>query len=210
MDLITAAVIELGFENASLTNVAQHLGAGHGALYRYIGDRDGMMREALERLTASYPWPELADDRREVLRNESKAWWALCTEYPGFVGALASTPGLPAAMSRRTLLLAKHLNELGVSAADAVMVVDLTTSLVHNIFKWAEQREAIIEQTLAMSVDEAMAQIEGIPDEIVGVLGTVLAGEIWPWYAGQLEIILDGLDARNPPAESPSPEGDAS
>jgi hypothetical protein len=53
-------------------------------------------------------------------------------------------------------------------------------------------QRAIIEQTLAMSVDEAMAQIEGIPDEIVGVLGTVLAGEIWPWYAGQLEIILDG------------------
>lgn len=198
MDLIAEAVIELGFENASLTNVAQHLNAGHGALYRYIGDRDGMMREALQRLVLSYPWPELVDDRREVLWNESKAWWALCTEYPGFVGALASTPGLPAAMTRRAFLVAKHLNELGVCAADAAMVVDLTTGLVHNIFKWAAQREAIIEQTLEMSVDDAIALIDGIPDEIVGVLGTVLDGEIWPWYSGQLEIILDGLDARNP------------
>lgn len=132
--MIADAVIDIGFANASLTAVAQHLGVGHGALYRYIGDRNGMMRAALERLTGRFEWPDLVDDWREVLWNESRAWWTLCERHPGFVTVLAPTPGMPTPMSRRSMRLAVHLHGLGLVGADSLLVVDLVTDTIHDIF----------------------------------------------------------------------------
>ena len=85
-DKIAAAVIDVGFADASVTSVAERLGVTHAALYRYIDDRDAMMRTALERVTAAHEWPELVDDWREVLWNECRGWWAFCERYPGFAG----------------------------------------------------------------------------------------------------------------------------
>lgn len=194
--MIADAVIDIGFANASLTAVAQHLGVGHGALYRYIGDRNGMMRAALERLTGRFEWPDLVDDWREVLWNESRAWWTLCERHPGFVTVLAPTPGMPTPMSRRSMRLAVHLHGLGLVGADSLLVVDLVTDTIHDIFHRASQREAVIDQALTMSTEEAAEHIEGVPEEMVEVLLNALIGDPWPWYAQKLELIIDGLAAR--------------
>ncbi len=195
--MIADAVIDVGFDNASITAVAQHLGVAHGALYRYVSDRDAMMRAALVRVTASFDWPELADDWRQVLWNESRAWWALCQRYPGFVPVLASMPGMPAPMSRRSMKVALHLHHLGLPSADALIVVDLITDMIHDIFHRASQREAVIEQALTMSPEEAAEHIEGVPEEMIEVLLSALIGDPWPWYARKLDLIIDGLDVRS-------------
>lgn len=195
-DAIAQAVIDVGFENASLVAVAQHLSVGHGALYRYIGDRDGMMRSALERLTASYPWPALVDDWETTLWNEARAWWALCDDHAGFVATLASTPGLPPAMGARSLAVAVHLTASGVGNYDALVVTDFAVGLVHNVFHWASQRQAILDQALSMSPEDAAQRVAGVPRDMVAALADAMAGDAWSWYAAKLEFVIEGVRSR--------------
>ena len=196
-DKIADAALAVGFDAASVTSVASHLGVTHAALYRYIGDRDGMMRAALERATGDWEWPELVDDWREVLWNEARGWWAFCEAHPGFVTALASTPGMPGPMSRRTVRVALQLRTLGVASDDALIAVDLITDTIHDIFHRAAQRDGVIEGVIAMSSDEVEAHLEGVPDDMVEVIVNALIGDPWPWFSRKLELIIDGLAARN-------------
>ena len=193
---IAAAVIDVGFSQASVTSVAERLGVTHAALYRYIDDRDGMMRTALERVTAAHEWPELVDDWREVIWNECRGWWAFCERYPGFVGVLATTPGMPSPMSRRMLAVALHLNSLGLSHSDALVVIDLLWDTIHDIFHRSDQRHGVIEGVITMSADEIESHLDGVPDEMIEVVVNALIGDPWPWFARKVELVLDGLAAR--------------
>lgn len=199
-DKIADAVLAVGFTEASVTAVAQHLGVTHAALYRHIGDRDGMLRAAIVRLLDSWEWPELADDWRDVLWNEARSWWALCEANHGFVAALGIAPFMPLPMSRRTLKVAAHLQEFGLSANDSLMVVDLVTDMVHDIFHRSQQRRGVIEHALHMAPEEAARHIEGVGDDMVEVILGRLIGDPWPWFASKLELVLDGLTTRIPPA----------
>jgi AcrR family transcriptional regulator len=197
IDKIAAAVVAVGFDAASVTSVAQHLGVTHAALYRYIDDRDGMMRAALERATGAWEWPELVDDWREVLWNEARSWWKFCQHHPGFVGVLASTPGMPRPMSRRTVQVAVRLRSLGIASGDALIAVDLMTDTIHDIFHRAAQREGVIEGVITMSPEDAAEHLEGVPDDMVEVIVNALIGDPWPWFSRKLELIIDGLAARS-------------
>lgn len=194
--LIADAVIEVGFDRASMTAVAGHLGVAHGALYRYVGDREGMMRVALATVTSRHEWPALVDGWRDVVWNEARAWWVFCEEHPGFVTVLASTPGMPEPMASRSLAVSVHLRDLGVRVEDALVVVDMVVDMIHDIFHRASQRQGVIDRALAMPSDEFAEQVAGVPDDMLDVLASALIDDPWPWFARKVDVILDGVAAR--------------
>ena len=192
-DDVLISVVEVGFDRASVTSVADALGVTHAALYRYISDRDAMMRAAMERVTAEHEWPELVDDWREVLWNEARGWWAFCERYPGFVTALASTPGMPAPMSKRMIRVSTHLHALGLSAGDALVALDLLMDTIHDIFHRADQRRGVIDGVITMSPEEVAEHLEGVPDDLVEVVINALIGDPWPWFSRKLDLVIDGI-----------------
>lgn len=193
---IADAVLAVGFDQASVTAVAERLEVTHAALYRYIGDRDGMLRAGIDRLTDTWEWPELAEDWQQVLWDEARSWWALCQANPGFVSALVTTAYLPVPVSRRFFTVAAHLETFGVSPADTVMVVDLVIDMVHDIFHRARQREGVIDKALHMSPETAAMHLGGVPLELVEVVLQRVAGDDWSWFVRKLELVIDGLAAR--------------
>jgi len=193
---IADAVVAVGFDRASVTAVADHLGVQHGALYRHVTDREDMMRDALALATGRYEWPAFVGDWREAVWAESRAWWAFCGAHPGFVAVLASTPGMPAPMSRRSLLLASHLSGLGVPPEDALLVVDLVVDTIHDIFHRADQRDGVIEGALSMSVEDAAALVDGVSDDVLEVVAGALIDDPWPWFARKVELVLAGVATR--------------
>lgn len=203
-DKIADAVVAVGFDRASVTSVSQHLDVTHAALYRHIGDRDGMIRAAIERALGGWDWPELVDDWREVLWNEARSWWSFCSEHPGFVAALASASFMPLPLSRRTLKVASHLQSLGFSAEDGLMVVDMVTDMIHDIFHRSRQREGVINDALTMSPEEAAMHLEGVADDMVEVILGRLIGDPWPWFSLKLELVLDGMEQRITPRSAPA------
>jgi len=193
LDLIADAVLVVGFDSATISSVARYLGFTNGALYRYVGDRDGMMRAGLVRAASSYEWPELVDDWREVVWNETRAWWSFCEQHPGFATALANTPGMPSPMSRRAINVAVHLNRLGIPSDEAILMVDLVMDLVHDIFHRSAQRGAVIKQALKMPTEEANAHVVDVPEDMVEVLVSALVDDPWPWLARKLELMMKGV-----------------
>ncbi|HSW14140.1 MAG TPA: helix-turn-helix domain-containing protein [Solimonas sp.] len=58
---IVAAALELGLENTSLKQIADHLGIGLATLYRHVGSRDELVRLASFELTLQRQLPDGAD-----------------------------------------------------------------------------------------------------------------------------------------------------
>ena len=195
LDIIAEAVVEIGFSEASITAVAKQLGVVHGALYRYIGDRNGMMAAAVEKATSEFSWPELSGDWKAVLLDESAAWWEFCGKHPGFVGELASV-GMSPSMRRRTLEVSLHLHSCGLSALDSIMALDLIMDTIHDIFNRSKQRERVIQQILQLPQEEAAGYLDGLPDGIIEVIINALIGDPWPWFVNKLELFIDGIEHR--------------
>lgn len=193
---ISEAVLAVGFDRASLNVVAAELGVKHGALYRYIGDRDGMMRSALVLSLERFDWPELADDWRATMHAEARAWWEFCTAHPGFVEVLAEVGTVPAPMARRSLAVAAHLWELGVEAADAALLVDLVAGTIHNEFLWTAQRSSVIDELSELPSEDLARYAEGVPDELLGVVVEQLIEDPWPWFERKLGLMLAGVTMR--------------
>lgn len=195
VDKIADAVLAVGFDQASVTSVAGCLGVTHAALYRYIGDRDGMLRAGIDRLTGTWNWPEPADEWRDVLWNEARSWWSLCQENPGFVAALVTTAYMPVPVGRRYFTVASHLETFGISAQDSLVVVDMLTDLVHDIFHREQQREGVIDKALHMSPELLAEYLDGVPPELIEVVLHRVAGDAWWWFSLKLQLVIDGLAA---------------
>lgn len=193
---ISEAVLDLGFDQASLNAVAAELGVKHGALYRYIGDRDGMMRTALDLAIARFQWPEPATDWRRTMHNEALAWWDFCTTHRGFVEVLSEVGTVPPSLALRSLTVATRLWELGVEATDAVLIVDLVAGTIHNEFLWTSQRSSAIDEVNGLPDEDVARYSAGVPDELLGVVVEQLIDDPWPWFERKLELMLAGVSTR--------------
>lgn len=189
-------MLRLGFDQASLNAVAADLGVKHGALYRYIGDRDGMMRAALELAIERFDWPGPIDGWCDTMQAEARAWWTFCTQHPGFVEVLAEVGSVPASLAQRSLTVATRLWELGVEATDAVLIVDLVAGTIHNEFLWISQRSSAIDEIATLD-DETLGRYSaGVPDEVLAVVVEQLVEDAWPWFERKLDLMLAGVSTR--------------
>lgn len=192
---VAEAVLTLGFDQATLMSVAKHLGVAHGALYRYIGDRNGMMRDAMTLAVGRFDWPELVDGWQDVVWNEARAWWTFCETHPGFVTVLASVPGSPAVIARRSIAVAVHLHDLGVGGQDALVAVDFLSGTIHNIFAKQAQRTAVLDEVHTMSPDELDEVVNTIPPDMLEVMAMGLVDDPWPWFSVKLQHMIDGIES---------------
>lgn len=197
-DLIADAVIEIGFDRASMSSVGRHLECSHGALYRHVGDLDSMLHLAVTRAIVRFEWPVLVDEWREVVWNEVRAWWSFCEQHPGFVTVLASGPGMPSPMSQRSVAVAVHLNRLGVSGDDALLIIDIVMDMVHDTFHRSGQRRAVIDRALTMSAAELDAHVASVPDDMLETMASTLIDDPWPWLERKLQLLMNGVETITP------------
>lgn len=133
-DLIAEAVLQVGFENLTITAVADRLSVAHASLYRHVGSRDDLVVIGVERLLAMAEWPPATDQWRVDL--EAQAWllWRLLEGHPGLSHETAALERDPWPIHRRMELVTAHLGQLGFGAEEAELAVDLVYDLVFDVF----------------------------------------------------------------------------
>jgi AcrR family transcriptional regulator len=112
LDAADALLSSDGVEAVTIRRVAESLGVSPMALYRHVGDKDGLLLALVDRLAQRLEYPPLPTDPRERLM----ALWK--TLYQG----LAAHPWLPEVLARRRLMAPSVLwavEEIHVALCDA-------------------------------------------------------------------------------------------
>ena len=190
---IADAVIEIGLASATLATVAERLGVTHAALYTYVGDRDGMIALAVDRVCAQTAWPRLGSDWRAGLDTEAWTWWHLCVGSPGFVEAVSVTQFRSVELNRRLALIGTWLRGHGFSVEAAVLAVDVVLDLVFDV-------AARVERYRHREHRPSQAEMQAFPPEVRETLHAVLSDEPAAWLAKKLRVVLAGIAAELAPS----------
>jgi AcrR family transcriptional regulator len=114
LDATLALAEERGLAAVSMRAVAARLGVTPMALYRHIGDKQGLLDGLVERLLDELPVPDPALAWRERLRVLGEGTRALARRHPDAFLLLLQRPAVtPASLARRASVHAA-LREAGV------------------------------------------------------------------------------------------------
>lgn len=121
---------ESGLAAVTMRAVAERLGVTPMALYRHVGDKQGLLDGLVERLLADQPVPDPELPWRDRLRQHGAAIRATARRHPDVFGLLlarrAATPG-----ARRTRdSVYQALRDGGVPEADVPRVERLLSTFV--------------------------------------------------------------------------------
>ncbi|NGO71090.1 TetR/AcrR family transcriptional regulator [Streptomyces boncukensis] len=180
---IAAAVAEVGFDRATTTNVARHLGVDQSSLYRHIGSREEMVRQAAELVIAAVEWPD-ADDWRGYLGGLADALWELFEAYPGLAEELQLMHRLPDASYRMLVTVAHRLRSLGFPLRTAVLLVDTVSDTMADAFLGPPPRNA----------PAAPGEVPGVPDPApyLAELARARATDRRAYWRARLDLLLTG------------------
>ncbi len=197
----------MGFDEVTVTAVAQRLNATHAALYRHVTDRDDLVRSAVERVAARAPEPPLSDDWAECLRGEAWIRWRIFTEYPGIRQAVASMEWATEPFAARSLPLMQQLVALGFSAQQALLAVDLVIDQV-------DQSAMTAVSVRRMGAEKVRALVDSyFPEDQDEVLREIayhaMAEDQDEWFASKLAVTLAGIRVTLAPGIPATPPGDA-
>lgn len=207
-DLIAEAVLGVGFEEVTVTAVAQRLGATHAALYRHVADRDDLVRAAIERVADRAPKPELGGDWEQLLRGEAWVRWRIYTEYPGIRQAISGLTGAADPFAERSLPIMRHLADLGFPPAAALLATDTVIDLVDQSSMTAVNiRRAGPEET-AQRLSQYFPDAEG-DAEFRRVAYEAMVEDPDAWFARKLDVLLAGIRVTLAPGTAATPTGDA-
>ncbi len=185
---IAAAVVEHGFADLRVSDVAERLGVNTATLYRYVSSQGALANLGIYRLTAQYDWPELSgDDWRGYLRAIAEGVWAIAREHPGLAGFVALTlaPGAPT-LGTITMVV-NGLEDLGWTAELASRVVRMTVNVPLEISRQLDLLE--MDEEVAADFRSGWRLAGGAP---------AFTGEDEgrAEYRARLDLILDGVAAQ--------------
>jgi AcrR family transcriptional regulator len=114
LDATLALAEERGLDAVSMREVARRLGVTPMALYRHVGDKQGLLDGLVERLLDELPDPDPALPWRERLRALAAGTRATARRHPdAFLMLLRRPATTPASLRRRETVYAA-LREAGV------------------------------------------------------------------------------------------------
>ncbi|WP_405639345.1 TetR/AcrR family transcriptional regulator [Streptomyces uncialis] len=121
-----------------MPSVAARLGVSHSTLYRYVQDRDDLLRTAIGVAVDRVEWPSEELPWRELLGRLADRLRELCDTHPGIAQAVLTTPGTPPAIIERLVRYGRSLVTAGLSDRDAVVSVDFVAELT--LTSWIAMR----------------------------------------------------------------------
>lgn len=208
-ELVLDTVLSIGFDTVTVSEVARALGVDQSALYRYVANRDAMLRDASERAFERYVWPTEATQWRAYLEEFADSLWDFLNSVPGLGLYLASARHVPKAMSITALGVTARLCSFGFAPRDAMVVVDsiadmVTQSLIMQRTLDSPAGDSATDafedslRTRALASIQAAAPAMEDPIGFVSIVEEVLASpsDDTAWWRAKLQLLLDGAAVR--------------
>lgn len=209
---VERAVIAVGFDAATTTNVAKHLGVEQSSLYRHIGSREQMILGAAERVFAAYDWDPPATDWQSYLRALAATIWRVLRENRGLAATLYEfeqvTDSARAVMTRGVARLVSYGWELPEAILVLDSISDMTGDTVNQI-EIAERsagpsREELVEHYLAgaradggtggSTGRERPSEDDALVEQIGRFIIDVLHQDPQEWWQRKLDLLIAGAE----------------
>lgn len=195
-DEIAEAVVEMGFEQLTVTGLATQLGVNHATLYGHVASRDEMVLAGIERLMASAGWPDLAPDWRATLAAEAWHMFRLYLDHPGLAVAIGTSASAPRRMVERYGQVSLHLRQLGFASDAALGALDL----VHHLTADAAQHEHHVRATPSAQRDQWLIDWSAsLDEELRQAMGRTFSVRTDERFTMLLDVVLAGIAARLAP-----------
>lgn len=214
-DVVARAVLEVGFTDLTLVAVQKQLGVGQSTLFRYVGDRDGLVRLGLDLMMRQIDWPSLEGPWRSVLERYASTAWHVWAAHPGSASE-ASRGNLPTVIVGLSDTLSALLMRHGFTPAGAVLACDLVFDLVIDNRRIAEHldqqvvgagpsREGMAEMWRNPVSSENTDADRPTPAEHGAIHAAVIEAihaRPYDWFGRKLAVVLDGIEqALAPPVK---------
>ena len=197
---IERAVLTLGFNDATTTAIARHLGVDQSSLYRHIGSRRELLRSAVDRAIAEHPREFTHTTWREYLTGVAELNWSLLAGHPGMAAALYTledTP--PRSITELTEESTQVLHRTyGWAIRDALLVLDSLTDMTADTVNRTERlltsgSEAGNDRTAHDLLDRS-----GLSPALTEALARILDEGLEQWWRRKVELLLDGAQRLAP------------
>ncbi|MCS4535796.1 TetR/AcrR family transcriptional regulator [Corynebacterium sp. HS2168-gen11] len=86
------AVLQIGLDTFTMSQVAASLGVGAPSLYRLYNSRDDLVAACLEDIARRQPWVSPQSSWPDMLHAWARYCWQLCEAFPGFALTLYTYP----------------------------------------------------------------------------------------------------------------------
>lgn len=195
-EMIADAALAIGFDNITMTNVADRLGVSHAALYTHVRDRADLVVAAVDRLAAGIDWPPPDPDWDAYLRAEAAAIYRAMFDHPGLTAALDEADDVPEVFKQHLAEVHAHLVSLGFDPTDAFLAIDLVADLAGD----SAQRSA----QLVRRGDEARRELgeawsKGYDEDLRILMADALVADPMQWFDAKLNIVMAGIEVRLAP-----------
>lgn len=183
VEQIAQAALDEGVATFSMPSVARRLGVAHSGLYRYVTDRDELLREAFELAALEVTWPSVDLPWRDLLEALGETVWDMCDAHPGLDGVSLTAPTWSKIAEAHVGDYVTALHNEGFQVEDAALAVHWVYSLALNSSVEMARLKAF----------KAREESRGSDAEILKAYDN---DEFWTgrgYYGRRLNILLNGL-----------------
>jgi len=201
------AVLEIGFDRATTSAVAERLGVDQSTLYRHIASREDMLDAAVDVAASRAVWPEPGDDWAQYLRECARAVWTMLSSAPGLAQRLRGTTTAPESLAAQAYRVVEYVHRrLGISVREAALIVDTIGDMTVDSYLTVASLDRRMggERTLrdvALSAIETAgpsAQDSALAAEYLDALRDAMGSPGAPssWWLDKVELVIDGVRHR--------------
>lgn len=190
-----ASILEL--DGITSTKVAERLGVGQSSLYRHIARSEDLARLAVDKTLDGHEWPDKTGSWRDYLENTAVAFLDFLNKYPGSCQALLELNPSPNGLVKIATSTAGYVVELGLSAREANIAVNLISVICLDTVDRLEKNEEPMPDggNKMIAAQQHMWEKQAIP-ELREDMQDLLHVKARTWMHERLDVVLDGLESR--------------
>jgi len=198
---IAAAVVEVGFDKATTTAVAEHLGVNHATLYGHVEGRDDMVLAGAEQVFAATSWPSVDGGWPDLLTAEARHLWRLFVDHPGLAAVVGRAPTPPPSMTSRYGTVAGRLVAHGFAPLDAL---DALSLVCHHVADAAERRTSVVDVPAEQWAAWQDHWSASLGPELADAMAVHIRASADDQFEQSLAILLTGIATHLAPTDPPA------
>ncbi|MCX7543434.1 TetR/AcrR family transcriptional regulator [Corynebacterium sp. P5848] len=197
---IERAVLTLGFNDATTTAIARHLGVDQSSLYRHISSRRELLRSAVDRVIAEHPREFAHTTWREYLTGVAEMTWSLLVSHPGMADTLYTledTP--PRSITELTEESTQVLHRTySWAIPDALVVLDTLTDMTADTVNRTERLLSTAPEAGTERATRDLLDRSRLSPELTDALAQILDAGLEQWWRRKVNLLLDGAERLAP------------